>query len=97
MKHGAIKAPWKCFPDTWFPEFPAPHQASKECPFLAGTGTLGYLGDLVKRNSPNSTGITGPSDRKSLVWLPAWRGYKASVWRFLRRDSSKVKHAFKDP
>ena len=52
-----------------------PYRANKECHFLAGAGTSGYLGDHVKRNLPKSTGIAGMSDGKYLAWFLAWRGY----------------------
>jgi len=39
-----------------------PHQVSKECHFLAGARTSGYIGDLMKRNLPTSTGIAAMSD-----------------------------------
>ena len=52
-----------------------PHQVNKECHFLAGAGTSGYFGDLMERNLPKSTGITGMTDDKYLAWLLAWRAY----------------------
>ena len=57
---------------------------SKEGHFLAGTGTSGYLGELQEeRNSPESVGITGESDDKSLTWLLSLkRLLKSSIWGF---------------
>ena len=52
-----------------------PQQVGKDGHFLAGAGNSGYLGDLTKRNLPNSTGIAGLSDGKYLAWLLAWIGY----------------------
>ena len=63
-----------------------PHQVSKECHFLAGAGTSGYFGDLIKRNLPKSTGIAGMSDGKCLAWL----GLASGLERLLKvqpRDS----------
>ena len=57
------------------PELPTASPGSKECQFLAGAGASGYPGDLEKRNTPKSTGITGMSD-KYWTWLLAWRGYQ---------------------
>ena len=48
-----------------------PYQVSKEGHFPVGAGTSGYLGDLMKRNSPNPIGIAGMSDGKYLAWLLA--------------------------
>ena len=75
MKHGAIKPLGKVGLVPCLQSSQQPHQVSKEGYFLAGAGTSGYLGDLMKRNSPNSTGIAGLSDEKYLAWLLAWRGY----------------------
>ena len=75
MKHGAIKPLGNVGLIPSLQSSQKPHQVSEEGHFLAGAGTSGYLGDLMKRNLPNSTGIAGLSDGKYLAWLLAWRGY----------------------
>ena len=71
MKHGAIKPLRNVGLIPCLQSSQQPHQVNKEGHFLAGVGTSGYLGDLVKRNSLNSTGIEGLSDSKYLAWLLA--------------------------
>ena len=75
MKHGAIEPLGNVGLIHCLQSSQQPYQVSKKCHFLAGAGTSGYLGDLVKRNSPHSTGIAGLSDGKYLAWLLAWKGY----------------------
>ncbi|CAK7312883.1 hypothetical protein VULLAG_LOCUS17102 [Vulpes lagopus] len=69
MKHGVTKPLGNGGLIPCFQSSLQPHQVSKECHFLAGAGTSGYFGDLVKRNPPTSTGM---SDGKYLAWLLAW-------------------------
>ena len=75
MKHGAIKPLGNVGLIPCLQSSQQPHQVSKEGHFLAVAGTSGYLGDLMNRNLPNSTGIAGLSDGKYLAWLLASRGY----------------------
>ncbi|XP_077743454.1 splicing factor, proline- and glutamine-rich-like isoform X1 [Canis aureus] len=55
MKHGVTKPLGNGGLIPCFQSSQQPHQVSKECHFLAGAGTSGYFGDLVKRNPPTST------------------------------------------
>ena len=95
MKHGAIKPLRNVGLIPCLQSSQNPYRVSKKCHFLADAGTSGYLGGLLKRNTPKSKRIAGMSDVSA--WFGFWpaEATKSSVWRFLIKGPSK--QTLKDP